>query len=360
MLVAPGQGGKKGQVNTPEHKQEWDSCGCSPNRASCHSWRWDQGGKSQLNPLKISVLHLSCSFRGQWRQGRWFLGLRWKVFVMRVVEQVVQRTGGCPIPGNIPGIFQFVLCTDFQALSSLICWRSLPMQGLGGMSSQSPFQPQTFWGQSNSVIQHILCRQDDFPRVWNHTDLSKIRFLQLFEMPWRTHNRQENWQPWHTQSRESKIMNLAGARRDPKDPLSRALHDQTRESISEEEVNPKPSSNPKSISLRDTFPPGRNDCEKSGGLVSQGWNCSHKPQFLFRHHQHPLASSFLLYGGNGDPCFSPRCWWNLCSGPLLSQLFYEFMAQDGEFLNMACSKLILALWNQHLNFTINRENCLLW
>lgn len=50
---------------------------------------------------------------------------------MRVVEQVVQRTGGCPIPGNIPGIFQFVLCTDFQALSSLICWRSLPMAGVG-------------------------------------------------------------------------------------------------------------------------------------------------------------------------------------------------------------------------------------
>lgn len=42
------------------------------------------------------------------------------------------------------------------------------------------------------------------------------------------------------------------------------------------------------------------------------------------------------------------------------QLFYEFMAQDGKFLNMAWWELILALWRQHLNSTVNMEIFLLW
>lgn len=109
----------------------------------------------------------------------------------------------------------------------------------------------------------------------------------------------------HTQSRESKIMNLAGARRDPKDPLSRALHDQTRESISEEEVNPKPSSNPKSISFRDTFPPGRNDVRRVVALLVKAEIAPTSPNFCSDTISTPWHLPFFCMEGMVIPAFLP-------------------------------------------------------
>lgn len=187
----------------------------------------------------------------------------------------------------------------------------------------------------------------------------------------------------HTQSRKSKIMNLAGARRDPKDPLSRALHDQTRESISEEEVNPKPSSNPKSISLRDTFPPGRNDVRRVVALLVKAEIAPTSPNFCSDTINTPWHLLFFCMEGMVIPAFLP----DADETPVQGHFYLSYsmnlwlkmgnfwiwfdpnwswlcgtssVVQNRKFLNMAWSKLILALWNQHLNFTVNRENCLLW